>query len=276
MSTALQTPRAHELKRLRERLAAYDPVLRQTRRLSLGDGRVDGCFLGGGLPLGCWHELVGAETDLESAAVTAGFAARLCGSLLSGGLSRAGQVVWVLRRTDLYAPGLSELGLPSARLMIVRTRSEAESFAALEDALSARGVSAAVGEVERIGLTEGRRLQLACERRGATGFLLRRRLFGSTPNRAVRVEPAIAASRWRLAPAPSEMAIGEPGLGPPRWAARLERARGGRSGGWIMEASFDGAAPFRVVAELADHRVAAPDASHGEREDTPRALQRIA
>jgi hypothetical protein len=80
------------------------------------------------------------------------------------------------------------------------------------------------------------------------------------------------------------MAIGEPGLGPPRWAARLERARGGRSGGWIMEASFDGAAPFRVVAELADHRVAASDAGpeagpetgDSEREDNLRALQRIA
>jgi protein ImuA len=271
MSAVLPTSRAYDLKRLRERLAAYDPVLRQTRRMSLGDARVDGCFLGGGLPLGCWHELVGAEADLEAAAVTAGFAARLCGAL-----ARAGQVVWVLRRDDLYAPGLSELGLPPGRLMLVRTRSEAESFAALEDALSARGVAAAVGEVERIGLTAGRRLQLACERRGATGLLLHRRLFGTASNRDARAEPAVAASRWRLAPAPSETAIGEtglgePGLGPPRWAARLERARGGRSGGWIMEA-YDGAAPFRVVAELADHRVAAETGVEREVHD----LRRIA
>ncbi len=253
MSAPLQTQRVQDLRRLRERLAAFDPVLRQTRRLSLGDLRVDGCFLGGGLPLGCWHEMVGTETDLESAAITAGFTARLC-----AGLAQAGQVVWVLRREDLYAPGLSELGLAPGRLMLVRTTSEAETLAALEDALSARGVAAAVGEIERIGLTAGRRLQLACERRGATGFLLHRRLFGSAPGQTARAEPAVAASRWRIAPALSETAPGEPGLGAPRWAVRLERARGGRSGGWIMEA-YDGAAPFRVVAELADHRVAAPD-----------------
>lgn len=256
MSVPLPTQRTQDLRRLRERLAAFDPVLRQTRKLSFADRRVDGCFLGGGLPLGCWHELAGTETDLESAAIVAGFATRLCASL-----AKTGQVVWVLRRADLYAPGLSELGLPPGRLMVVRTRTEAETFAALEDALTARGVAAVVGEVERIGLTAGRRLQLACERRGATGFLLHRRLFGSASNRTARAEPAVAASRWRIASAPSETAPGEPGLGPPCWTARLERSRGGRSGAWIMEASFDGAAPFRVVAELADHRLAAPDTS---------------
>src|ERR1700743_2341260 len=113
MPAALPSQRIQDLRRRRDRLAAYDPVLRQTRRLSLGDGRVDGCFLGGGLPLGCWHELVGTETDLESAAITAGFTARLC-----AGLARTGQVVWVLRREDLYAPGLSELGLAPGRLMM--------------------------------------------------------------------------------------------------------------------------------------------------------------
>jgi protein ImuA len=267
MPSALPIHRIQDLGRLRDRLAAYDPVLRQTRKLSFGDARVDGCFPRGGLPLGCWHELAGTETDLETAALTAGFAARLC-----AGLAKTGQVVWVLRRSDLYAPGLSELGLPPGRLMLVRTTSEAETLAALEDALTARGVAAVVGEVERIGLTAGRRLQLACERRGGTGFLLHRRLFGSRRNQ--QAEPAIAASRWRIAPSPSETLPGEPGLGPPRWAARLERARGGRGGGWIMEASFDGAAPFRVVAELAAHRLAAPPSDGAEHNNDIREFRR--
>jgi protein ImuA len=253
MPPLAQFQRAQTLRALRARLSALDPALRGGRGLSLGDARVDGCFLPGGLPLGCWHEFLGEGPDADAAAVTAAFAARLCAVL-----SRAGQVIWALRRADLYAPGLDELGLEPGRLIVVRTGSEAETFAALEDAVGARGVAAAVGEVERVGLTAGRRLQLACERRGATGLVLRRRLYGRPAAQEARAEPAVAASRWRIAPALSEPVAGEPGLGPPRWAVRLERARGGRTGEWIMEAS-DGAAPFRVVAELADHGVPAAE-----------------
>jgi protein ImuA len=137
--------------------------------------------------------------------------------------------------------------------VLVGAASEAETLAALEDALRTRGVAVAVGEVERVSLTAGRRLQLACEARGSTALVLARRLYGRRRARnEAKAEPAAALTRWRIAPAPGVTAEGEPGLGPPRWRARLERTRGGRTGGWIMEAQ-DGAVPFRVVAELADH-----------------------
>jgi protein ImuA len=246
-------PRAQRLRALRARLSAFEPDRRSGRALKLDDGRMDGCFLSGGLPLGCWHEILGEGVDADASAIPAAFTARLC-----AGLAQGGQVVWALRREDLYAPGLCELGLKPDRLLMVRTASEAETLAVLEDALSAKGVAAAVGEVERVGLTAGRRLQLACERRGATGLLLRRRLFGRPPEREGKAEPATAASRWRIKPWPSEPEAGAPGLGATRWAARLERTRGGRSGGWILEAS-DGAVPFRVVAELADHGLASTE-----------------
>ena len=45
-----------------------------------------------------------------------------------------------------------------------------------------------------------------------------------------------AATRWRIASAPSEPAAGELGLGAPRWRVTLERCRGGRTGAWILEA----------------------------------------
>ncbi|MES1197535.1 MAG: hypothetical protein ABUL55_02810, partial [Pseudomonadota bacterium] len=47
--------------------------------------------------------------------------------------------------------------------------------------------------------------------------------------------------------------------GAPRWAARLDRCRGGRTGAWIMEmhnAAGSQTGPIRVVAELADHTLA--------------------
>ncbi|WP_200906678.1 hypothetical protein, partial [Gulbenkiania mobilis] len=78
----------------------------------------------------------------------------------------------VARRDDLFAPGLAGLGFPAGRLIQVRARDEAETLSVLEDALSTQGVAAAVGEAEAPDLTAGRRLQLACERRGGFGVVL--------------------------------------------------------------------------------------------------------
>jgi protein ImuA len=147
---------------------------------------------------------------------------------------------------------LAGLGFPVERLIQVCAPSEACALAALEDALGAAGVAAAIGEVEALDLTAGRRLQLACERGGATGFVIRRRLFGC--DKAALSLAAAASTRWRIASAPSEPAPGEPGLGPRRWRVELQRCRGGRTGSWIMEKS-DGALPLRVVAELGDREL---------------------
>ncbi|MBV9996417.1 MAG: protein imuA [Caulobacteraceae bacterium] len=219
--------------------------------LAFGDARVDGRLPGGGLTLGCWHELAGEGLELETAAAPAAFAA-----CLARPMARRGEIVWVLRRDDLYAPGLAGLGFPAERLIQVCARDEAEALAVIEDALRTPGVWAVFGEAEGVGLVEGRRLQLACERGSAAGFILRRRPYGGRP---LRTAGSAAATRWRIAAAPSEPAPGETGLGPPRWRVALERCRGGRTGAWLMEAweDQDAAHPFRVVAELADRGLAA-------------------
>ena len=167
-----------------------------------------------------------------------------------------GEIVWVLRRDDLFAPGLAGLGLPPEKLIGVCARDEAEALAAIEDALGTVGVAAVVGEVEAVSLTAGRRLQLACERHGATGLLIRRRPFGGAEKRSA--SGSASATRWKIGPAPSEPGPDEPWLGPPRWRVELERSRGGRPGGWIMELNeaSDGPHPFRVVCDLADRGLA--------------------
>jgi protein ImuA len=176
-------------------------------------------------------------------------------------LARLGEVVWVLRRDDLHAPGLAGLGFPPGRLIQVCARDEAEALSVMEDALATVGVCAVVGEVEAVDLTAGRRLQLACEKRGATGFLIRRRPFGGQARR--EAAGSAAATRWAVAAAPSEPPAGEFGLGPPRFAVELQRCRGGRTGAWLFEAplaydmeNWDGTHPLRLVADLADRQLA--------------------
>src|SRR5262249_25436910 len=145
-----------------------------------------------------------------------------------------GEVVWVLRRDDLWAPGLAGLGFPPEKLIQVCARDEAEALSVMEDALSTVGVAAVGGEVEACDLTAGRRLQLACEKHAATGFVIRRRPYGGTAKR--EAPGSAAATRWRVASAPSEPPVGEFGLGAPRFSVTLERCRGGRAGRWLMEA----------------------------------------
>jgi len=251
--------RQSRLAALRAEIAELEPTVSPCGALPFGDERLDACLPGGGLPLGRWHEFAGEGLDLETAAASAGFVARLAGALTAS--SGTGELLWVLRRDDLHAPGLAGLGFPTERLIQVCVRDDDEALAVLEDALRTPGVAAAFGEVGEVGLTAGRRLQLACERGGATGFVLRRRPYGGE----AKAEPgSAAATRWTIAPAPSEPMAGSAphaalGLGAPRWRVSLGRCRGGRTGAWILEAreEDDGPHPFRLVADLADRDVAA-------------------
>jgi protein ImuA len=246
------------LSALRAQIAALEAGTRTPPPvLPFGDPRIDGCFPAGGLQRGGWHEVGGSSLEEETGAAPAAFTA-----LMLRPLAARGAVVWVMRRDDLHAPGLVNLGFPVERLIQVRARDEAEVLAVLEDALATVGVVAAIGEAESPDLKAGRRLQLACERRGSTGVLLRRRPYGGPAGKVREVSGAAAQTRWRIAAAPSQPPPGEPGLGPPRWRVELERCRGGRPGAWILEQAeaADGPHPFRLVSQLADHDVAAEPA----------------
>jgi len=218
--------------------------------LPFGDPSIDDALPGGGLPLGCWHEAMGEDLEIETAAAAGAFVAALAAPLAA-----KGEVVWVMRRDDLHAPGLAGLGFPAQRLIQVKAPGEAQVLAALEDVLGSAGVAAAIGEVDGVDLIGGRRLQLACEQRGATGFIIRRRPFGGASRR--QGAGSAAATRWKIASEPSDPAPGELGLGAPRWRVTLERCRGGRGGAWILEKN-DGAYPLRVVARLGDRQLEAP------------------
>jgi protein ImuA len=252
------------LSAMRAKIAALEAGTRTpTQVLPFGNPVIDGCFPAGGLPLSTWHEVAGEGLEIETAAAAGAFAA-----LLAKPLTTKGAVVWVMRRDDLHAPGLAGLGFPVERLILVKAKDETEALWALEDALGSSGVAAAVGEIEAVDLTAGRRLQLACERGGATGFVVRRRPFGGPPSARREAAGSAAASRWRVAPAPSgEEGCGLSGvLGPARWRVKLDRCRGGRSGQWLMEEADNGPHALRVVAAVADRDLA----------QTPAAIHRLA
>lgn len=257
MSGSAVTERA--LDAVRAKIAALETGGRgETPSLAFGDPRIDRCFPGGrGLPLHRWHEVGGEGMEAETAAAPAAFVALLARPLL-----KMGPAVWIARRDDLHPPGLAGLGFPAGGLVEVWVRDEAQALAAAEDALGASGVGAVVVEADACDLTAGRRLQLACEKGQATGFLIIRRPFGGRAKGTAG--GSAAATRWSIASAPSAPAAGRPGLGAPRWRATLERCRGGRPGTWLFESPGaysdteiqDDAHPLRLVAELGDRQLA--------------------
>ena len=65
----------------------------------------------------------------------------------------------------------------------------------------AAGLAAVVGEIGRLPMVAGRRLQLAAERSGVTAFLLRR-WRNAAEAAAERERPSAALTRWRVTALP--------------------------------------------------------------------------
>jgi protein ImuA len=217
-----QTAKQALLDRLRTRLARLDHQPTGRPILPLGLAAVDGVLPGGGLARGCLHELCGAPDR----AAAAGFAAALLGRLAD-----SGHALWIGPRGDLYAPGLAAQGLPPQRLIVVRAGARDARLWALEEALRSPGLTAVLAEVDRLTLTQSRRLQLAAEAKGVTAFLLRPLSAGDAPSTA----PTAAMTRWRITPLPAA-ATDEASRAwhPPCWRVELVRCRGGRTGAWAI------------------------------------------
>lgn len=205
------------LKQLRETLNGLETSgFRRRPALPFGIEALDGRLANGGLRLDALHEVAGAGADMaDDCAATlfmAGIAARAWGPVL-----------WVVRRRDLFAPGLSQAGLDHKRLLYAEAQDDTELLAVMEEGLRHRGLGAVIGEVKRADMTATRRLQLAAEG-GRTIALLQRRhaRAGGDPLAA----PSAAVTRWRIAPAPSTPLPVE-GVGRHRWRLELVRQKGG-------------------------------------------------
>ena len=235
-----QTPN-QTVAELRETLRRIEGDGHQRRpALPFGVPALDERLAGEGLRLDALHEVAAATArhgdDASATLFMAGIAARAWGPVL-----------WVIRRRDLFAPGLYQAGLAPERLIYVEARSDDELLAIMEEGLRHRGLGAVIGECGRAGLAATRRLQLAAEG-GRTIALLGKRHArdGADP----LGQPSAAVTRWRVASAPSAPpfpgALPHEGLGRARWNLDLARQKGGE--------------PFQLLVEACDEtgRLALP------------------
>ena len=211
------------LAQLKTRIRALEGHrLAPAASLRLGIDILDAALGSGGLPLACVHEVYGDGTDTTPAA---GFVAAIL-TLLP-----AGPVVWISGEAAPYMPGLLPFG-GQDDLLFVQARSATDRLWAMEEGLRWPGIKAVVGELEWFDLTATRRLQLAAESSGVTGFILAGREQGLSSG----------VTRWLVAPAATSQA------GKPSWHVDLLRCRGGRTAS--CTAQWDGAFSTRQPATL--------------------------
>ncbi|MBI0533682.1 protein ImuA [Sphingomonas sp. TX0522] len=226
--------------------AAASPVS-DFRVLPFGLDQIDGRLGAGGLRAGALHEAAALTASLvDDAAATlflAGIAAREA-------QASGGPVLWASCRTDLYAPGLAQAGLPADSVIYAQPRDDAALLAVVEDAVRDGTPSAIVAEASKVSMVATRRLQLVAGEADIPVLLLRRRKGREQDPLA---EPSAAWTRWRVGSAQSER-LAVQGVGRPRWSVELARQRGGEPFSLIVEGS-DETGRLAVPAALG-HRAA--------------------
>lgn len=183
---------------------------RFSRTISISEA-IDSWLPHGGLPLGCIHEVKGIS--LANAITFA--------SLLSGRIPQKRSIVYTALNRSFYPIGLQPFGLQPAQIIHVLAKRPDDLAWIVLEALRCPEVGAVMAVMDAKDLTVCRRLQLAAEGSGATGFLL-----GTTTSSQI----AAPITRWRIAPVTGSA---RSGFAHASWMIDLLYCRGGRPGKWI-------------------------------------------
>ncbi|GAB3028138.1 ImuA family protein [Niabella terrae] len=170
-------------------------------------------------PTRALHEWVTGSATTQAA--TTGFVAGILQDLMQD----QGICIWISPEPQLFPPGFRNFGLDPERIIFLQLQQEKEICWAMETCLQQEGLSAVIGELRDLDFYVSRRLQLAVEKSGVPGFVLR-------SNR--QLHPTAAVCRWHIQPIPGDTESGIPGLGFPGWEVALLKMRGGYTGSWKL------------------------------------------
>ncbi|WP_316819236.1 Error-prone repair protein ImuA [Pedobacter nyackensis] len=187
----------------------------------VGLGEIEQAFPGGVFPKRAIHEFITVLP--EDSASSGGFIAGLLAVLMQDGAA----CVWVSTSRKLFPASLSTFNVEPERIIFMDVKTEKDVLWITEEALKCEGLAAVVAELNNLSLIESRRLQLAVEESGVTGFILRKD--------ASKATSTVATARWKISPLPTDTTSGLPGLGFPRWQVELLKVRNGNPGSWVLE-----------------------------------------
>ena len=203
---------------LRERIADLGNANARPRTvLPFGASGIDERLPGGGLAYGALHEVAGGGSGTVDGAAAALFVAGIAART-------EGKCLWCLTRPDLFFPALSQAGLHPDRVIFCESDREEDALSALEEGLSFGGFALVVAELVRLPMTASRRLQLAAEKTGSMGIVLRR--WRRQNEASDYGQPTASTTRWRISVLPS-VPLPVAGVGRARWLAELIRVKAG-------------------------------------------------
>jgi len=188
---------------------------------TFGLGPVEAAFPTSVFPTGTIHEMVCPAQ--EQAAATTGFMSGILALLMKKG----GVCVWIGISRKLFPPSLMTFNVEPDRMIFIDLQWEKDVLWAMEEALKCEGLAAVIAELREVSFAQSRRLQLAVENSGVTGFILR--------NDPRKVGATTCVARWQITPLPSELEDDLPGVGFPRWQVELLKVRNGNPGSWKLE-----------------------------------------
>jgi protein ImuA len=187
-------------------------------------------FPGTVFPTGAIHEFISYEA--ANAASTSGFITAVTGKLIKKG----GLCLWVGNGRKVFPAGLKHFGLEPDRMVFINAPRVKDALWIIEEALKCEALTAVIGEVKELSFTDSRRLQLAVEHSGVTGFIHRY---------CPRVENAVACTtRWKITSLPGSSVGGLPGVGHSSWDVQLLKVRNGRPHSWQVSWTDKSFAPL--------------------------------
>lgn len=215
-------PSADKIELVRQLQAKVDAMqgLGKPTRESVHSGLAPfaAAFPGEVFPTGTIHEFISYEA--ANAAATSGFITALTGKLMKKG----GLCLWIAKSRDIYPAGLKSFGLEPDRIIFINATRPKEALWIIEEALKCEALSVVIGEIRELSFTDSRRLQLAVENSGVTGFIHRY---------CPHAENAVACTtRWKIATLPSVSKDNLPGVGFSAWEVHLLKVRNGRPDSW--------------------------------------------
>lgn len=179
-------------------------------------------FPGNIFPIGAIHELISYEA--ANAAATTGFITAVTGKLMA---NSGGICLWVSNGNKIFPAGLTQFGLEPDRVVFINAPYTRHALWIIEEALKCEALAAVIGEIKELSFTDSRRLQLAVEQSGVTGFIHRH---------CPHTENAVACTtRWKISTLPSRAQDSLPGVGHSCWDVQLVKVRNGKPMSWQVK-----------------------------------------
>ena len=216
-------PKADIIARLQKEILPLQGLtpLRKSASLNAALGPLRDSFPNASFPLGAIHEFI--AQGMENAAASSGFIA----ALLSKMLKSKSILIWISATRTLYPPALAAYGVSPERIIFIDVPKPKDVSAIMEEALKCSGVGGVIAESPELSFISSRRLQLAVEESGVTGFVLR-----VNPKQLM---PTACVTRWEITSLPSDIEEGLPGVGFAKWKVELLKVRNGRPDKWEVE-----------------------------------------